>query len=156
MSVGLLSVISEGCAMGAPKSWVLFSEAHGTVLMHGKPVAGAEVVETARISGDDAKNRVQRFVTGPDGKFHFPAMVKQLGLLWRMLPGQPVVNQSIVITFEGVDYAGWKHGKLTFTENTELDGQPLDFLCELTDKPGAVGTHYGICKLVGGGAGAKP
>lgn len=154
-TMGLLSVMSGGYAMGAPKNWVLFSEVHGTVLMQGKPVEGAEVIETARMSGDDAKNRVQRAVTGADGTFHFPAIVKQLGLLWRLLPGQPVVNQSIVIRFDGVEYEGWKHGKLTFAANTELDGQPLDFVCELTDKPDVVGTHYGICKPVSGGAGAK-
>ena len=155
-TMGLLLVVTGGCAMVAPKNWVLFSEVHGTVLMHGEPVAGAEVIETARISGDDAKNREQRAVTGADGKFHFPAIVKPLGLLWRLLPGQPVVNQSIVIRFEGKDYEGWKHGKLTFAANTELDGQPLDFVCELTDRPDAVGTHYGICKQIAGGAGAKP
>lgn len=155
-AVGLLSLTSGGFAMGAPRNWVLFSEVHGTVLRHGKPVEGAEVIETARISADDTKNRVQRAVTDADGKFHFPAIVKQLGWLWRISPGQPVVNQSIVIRFEGVEYEGWKHGKLTFAANTELDGQPLDFVCELTDKPEAVGTHYGLCRPAGGGAGAKP
>lgn len=138
--------------MGAPKDWVLFSEVRGTVLMHGKPVAGAEVVETARGPKGD---HVQRAVTGVDGKFHFPAIVKQLGLVWRMLPGQPVVTQTIVITYEGADYVAWKHGKLTFAANTELDGQPLDFVCELTDQPEAVGTHYGFCKPVGSGPGMQ-
>lgn len=155
VTISWLSVASGGCAMGAPKNWVLFSEVRGTVLMHGKPVEGAEVIETARISANDAKNRVQRAVTGADGTFHFPAIVKPLGWLWRVLPGQPVANQSIVIRFQGVDHAGWKHGKLTFEANTELDGQPLDFVCELTDKPSVVGTHDGICKPVGSGAGSK-
>ena len=154
--IGLLLAASGGCAMGAPKDWVLFSEVHGTVLMHGQPVEGAEVIQTARISGDDAKNRVQRVVTGVDGRFHFAPIVKKLALLWRMLPGQPVSNQTIVIRFKGVDYEGWRHGKLTFEAGTELDGHPLDFVCELTDKPDVVGTHYGICKPVGGGVGVKP
>lgn len=141
--------------MAAPRDWVLFSEVHGTVLMHGKPVAGAEVVEVANIHGEDGKNPTQRVVTGADGTFQFPAMVKRLSLLWRLLPGQPVVAQSIVISFDGVDYKGWAHGKLTFAANTELDGRPLNFVCELTDAPTAVGTHYGICKPAGGATGPQ-
>lgn len=132
--------------MAVRRQWVLFSEVRGQVLWGGKAVEGAKVIERARVSENDAGNRVQEAMTDTDGKFHFPAIVKRVGLLYRVLPGQPVVSQTIVITYEGIDYEGWLHSKFTFEADTELDGRPLDFVCELTDEPVAVGTHYGICK----------
>jgi hypothetical protein len=141
-------LLMEGCGMGVPSRWVLFSEVHGKVLVNGEPVAGAEIIETAKISTDTAKNPTQRTTTNAQGIFHFPTLVKKLSLVWRLLPAQPVVIQTIIIRYQGIDYKAWNHGKMTFEANTELDGQPLDFVCELTDKPEYEGTHYGICRPV--------
>lgn len=53
-TMGLLSVMPGGCAMGAPENWGLFSGVHGTVPIYGEPVDGTEVIESARITGNDA------------------------------------------------------------------------------------------------------
>ncbi|RUL77708.1 carboxypeptidase regulatory-like domain-containing protein [Dyella choica] len=134
--------------MGTSDRWVLFSEVHGTVLKDGKPVQGAELVAKAEWSDNDADNPTQHTVTDEKGQFSFPALERKRGFLHRFLPTQPMVHQTIVIKYQGVEYEAWMHGKADYEPNTELDGRPLNFVCELTSKPEATGTHYGICKPV--------
>ncbi|GGA38510.1 hypothetical protein GCM10010981_29670 [Dyella nitratireducens] len=134
--------------MGSSDSWVLFSEVHGTVLKDGQPVQGAELVEKAEWSENDADNPTQHTVTDEKGRFSFQQLERKRGFIHRWLPTQPVVNQTITIKYQGVEYEAWMHGKLTYEANTELDGRPLNLVCELTHQPDREGTHYGICKAV--------
>lgn len=134
--------------MGSSDRWVLFSEVHGTVVKDGKPVQGAELVEKAEWSENEADNPVQHAVTNENGQFSFPVLERKRGFMHRWLPTQPMVNQSIVIKYQGVEYTAWMHGKDTYEPNTELDGRPLNLVCELTRQPDREGTHYGICKAV--------
>ena len=140
-----LSGLSEGCAMGAFDSLVLFSQVRGTVLKDGKPVQGAEVIEKVEWPGNEVPP--QRAVTDEKGVFSFPAIERNAGLR-RLIPSQPMVHQTIVIHYQGVEYEAWMHGKDNYEPNTELDGRPLNFVCELTHQPEIEGTHYGICKPV--------
>jgi hypothetical protein len=126
---------------------VLFSEVHGTVLKDGKPVSGAEIIEKAKWSDDADKNPMQRSITGQDGAFSFPAMERSAGLL-RFIPASPNIAQTILIRYEGVEYVAWIHDKGSYDANVELDGKPINLVCELTRKPDFEGRHYGICKVV--------
>ena len=133
--------------MGISSQLVLFSEVHGTVLSHGKPVQGAELIQETVWS--DNKNDVPAVTTttDADGRFHFTEVDRKAGIL-RMVPHQPVILQKITIRYEGVDYPAWRHTKNTYDANSELDGKPLNLQCELSREPDFEGTHYGICKAV--------
>lgn len=142
-----LSGLSEGCAMGAFDRLVLFSEVHGTVLKDGKPVEGAELIEKVVWSDDENEIPPQHAVTDAKGAFSFPAVERKAGLL-RLIPAQPTIQQTITIKYQGVEYTAWLHGKGSYNANTELDGKPINLVCELTRQPDYEGKHYGICKAV--------
>jgi len=142
-----LSGLSEGCAMGAFDRLVLFSEVHGTVLKDGKPVEGAELIEKVVWSDNENEIPPQRAVTDAKGAFSFPAIERKAGLL-RLIPAQPTIQQTITIKYQGVEYIAWLHGKGSYNANTELDGKPINLVCELTRQPDYEGKHYGICKAV--------
>jgi len=142
-----LSGLSEGCAMGAFDRLVLFSEVHGTVLKDGKPVEGAELIEKVVWSDNENEIPPQRAVTDAKGAFSFPAIERKAGLL-RLIPAQPTIQQTITIKYQGVEYTAWLHGKGSYNANTELDGKPINLVCELTRQPDYEGKHYGICKAV--------
>ncbi|GLQ97848.1 DUF6795 domain-containing protein [Dyella mobilis] len=131
--------------MDAFDQLVLFSEVHGTVLINGRPVQGAELVETAAWSGN--KRALQRTVTDENGAFSLPAMKHRAGLR-RLITAQPTVLQDILINYQGVQYVAWQYAKFSYDANGELDGRPINLLCELTNPPTIAGSLYGICKLV--------
>ena len=106
---------------------------------------GAEIVEKVEWPGDEVPP--QRAITDEKGTFSFPAIERNAGLR-RLIPSQPMVHQTIMIHYEGVEYEAWMHGKDNYEPNTELDGRPLKFVCELTRSPEIEGTHYGICKPI--------
>lgn len=133
--------------MGVFSRLVLFSEVHGTVLKEGKPVAGAELVQTVVWSDDEDKNPTQHTATDRNGAFEFPTIEADAGLL-RLIPAQPTIQQTIVIRYQGVEYVAWLHGKGSYNANTELDGRLINLICELTRQPDYEGKHYGICKAV--------
>ncbi|WP_259675329.1 DUF4198 domain-containing protein [Burkholderia pseudomallei] len=139
--------LQEGWAMGVFSRLVLFSEVHGTVLKEGKPVAGAELVQKVVWSDDEDKNPTQHTLTDRNGAFGFPVIESKAGLL-RLIPAQPTIQQTIVIRYQGVEYVAWMHGKGSYAANTELDGRPINLICELTRQPDYEGKHYGICKAV--------
>lgn len=133
--------------MGLSSRLVLFSDVHGTVLNHGKPVSGAELVQEVVWSDDKNDVPPKHTHTDADGRFHFPTVEHGAGVT-RMVPHQPVILQKIIIRYEGVDYMAWRHTKNSYDANSELDGKSLELECELTRQPDFEGTHYGICKAI--------
>ncbi|HET7332958.1 DUF6795 domain-containing protein [Dyella sp.] len=133
--------------MGVFDRVVLFSEVHGTVLKDGKPVEGAELIQKVLWSENEEKNPEQRAVTDAKGVFGFPKIERSAGLL-RMIPAQPMMLQTIVIRYQGVEYIAWRYGKGSYDNNSELDGRPMNLVCELTRPPEHEGKHFGICKAV--------
>jgi len=133
--------------MGAFDRLVLFSEVHGTVLKDGQPVQGAELVQTVVWSENENEIPPQQTTTDARGMFHFAPIERKAGLR-RMIPSQPAMLQKIVIHYQGTEYIAWRYGKDSYDANSELDGKPINLVCELTRAPGHEGTHYGICKAV--------
>jgi hypothetical protein len=133
--------------MGAFDRLVLFSEVHGTVLKEGKPVEGAELVQT--VVWSDNKNEIpaQHAVTDVNGAFSFQIIEHKAGLL-RMVPHQPVMLEKIMIHYQGVEYTAWRHTKDSYDLNSEMGGKSINLVCELTRQPDFEGTHYGICKAI--------
>lgn len=139
--------LPEVRAMGLFDRLVLCSEVHGTVLQGGQPVAGAELVQKVVWSDDPNEIPPQRTTTDATGAFRFPPVERSAGLR-RMIPAQPMMLQTITIHVEGQEYLAWRYGKDSYDNRSELDGRPLNLVCELTHAPEHEGKHYGICKAV--------
>ena len=129
--------------MGLFERLVLFSEVRGIESRDGRPVVGAELVQTVTDGKADVPTR--RTVS-EQGAFRFAPIESKAG--WRRLvPAQPTMLQTIVIRAGGVDYLAWRQGKGSYDANSELGGQPLRLVCELAREPGHEGKHFGICRV---------
>lgn len=124
---------------------VFFSEVHGVVLDHGKPVAGAEVERSFRSDWRDIKG-VETTKTDSMGRFHFTSYARK-SLLVGLIPHQPVTTQDVIIRFEGKIYEAWLAMKYDYEENSELDGVPINMYCDIATKPDHQGKFYGICRI---------
>jgi hypothetical protein len=134
--------------MGIFSPIVLFSQVHGTVLQNGQPVKGAELIQKVVWSDDPDEIPLQHAATDEQGVFQFSAIQRRAGLL-RLIPAQPTILQRIWIRYQGTEYVAWMHTKGSYEPNTELNGRPLNLVCELSRQPDFEGKHYGICKAGG-------
>ena len=126
---------------------VLFSEVHGTVLKNGMPVQAAEISQQVVWSDNTNDVPSRHTLSDQSGRFTF-ASVERASAALRFLPHQPVILQKLIIRYAGVEYMAWRHTKDSYEANSELDGRPLNLVCELSRAPDFEGTHYGICKTV--------
>ena len=138
---------SEGKCMGIGNGFrlVLFSEVNGQVVNKGKPVIGAEVERSYRWSWNKRKG-TDRTRTDKDGNFHFNKVVTS-SITAQWLPHQPVITQKIEIRVGNTTYEAWEMMKMNYDHNGELDGQPLNFLCDIATKPDFKGEFYGISRI---------
>jgi hypothetical protein len=131
--------------MGFGKLQVLFSPVEGLVTLHGKPVAGAEVVQ--EVFWSRAKDRPPAVThTGPDGRFSLPAQ-EASSLAASILPVQPNVVQSINLNYQGKTYEIYGLQKADYDLNSENGGRPLRLVCELAGEPAGHGKIFGLCRF---------
>lgn len=121
------------------KEVYVFSAMEGTITYQGKPAAGAKIVRTVRWK--DEKGESDSTIVGENGEFSLPPMKRTLR---QILPSQFVAHQSIHVHFEGEDYHIWEMGKISEKENSELDGIPSNFRCELTEEFVGVDVRFGV------------
>ena len=148
--VTLTRLLKVGIVMGfRPFQICMFSEVNAVVTLHGKPVAGAEIVRTSNEL--DSKVYTDKTTTDAQGRFHFNALwVFSLRHFMPLL--HPMVEQHITIYYQGKAHMGFDHSKNGYGHNEELDDdKPLNFTCELSDEPSikyqeVAGNIKGICK----------
>jgi hypothetical protein len=142
--VGIILFISldEGNAMFFEK--VIFSEVKGVVLDHGKPIPRATV---ERFVKDSNKENKDRTVTDSDGRFHFKTMEKSPSFP-KLFPHETVITQRLLVTVGNNQYKAWICIKNNYDNNGELDGKPIDIICDLeNDYIDNDGKFMGICRL---------
>lgn len=122
---------TEVNAMGWKK--ILFSNVHGIVLDGGKPVPDALVTRYFNFGLTD-ESQTDTTRTDGNGVFTFPE-ISRLSLLASIVPAQPDIPQKISITHGGKDYLAWLFTKRNYVANGELQGKPIDMVCELTNEP---------------------
>ncbi|MCJ7558249.1 MAG: hypothetical protein MUP90_15235 [Gammaproteobacteria bacterium] len=149
ISLGLLAaigfiLIADGTGMSMFSKLILFSRVDGVITQDGKPVEGAQIIQEVLYKNAD-EVPATTVVSGPAGDFVLEEVTHAAGVS-RMLPGQVSVVQRLVIRFQGKEYEGWRHNKTSVEPDSELDGQPLKLVCELTTPPDFEGTHFGICR----------
>lgn len=126
----------------------LFSAVQGIVVQKGQPVKGAVVEREYFWHWKDTREKLQA-ETNANGEFHF-ADVTATSHLGRLLPHEPVVQQTIRITHQGQTYTAWAFDKADYDANSELEGKPISLICDLDQPPGHRGPRdrvYGICRF---------
>ena len=131
--VTLTRLFKAGVVMGfRPFQICMFSEVNAVVTLHGKPVAGAEIVRTSNEL--DSKVYTEKTTTDAQGRFHFNAL--WVFSLRNFIPVEPMVEQHITIYYQNQEYMGWQTSKGNYGHNDELDdNKPLNFTCELSEEP---------------------
>ena len=124
---------------------VLFSAVRGKVLLAGKPIQGAVVERDFRWAWKDENGR-DNATTDASGDFSLPAVVRS-SFLGSLLPHEPMVRQTILITYGGKTYKAWMFDKGNYADNGELQGRPIVMTCRLETEPQRRGEVYGICEL---------
>ena len=107
----------------------VFSQVKGRVTYEGKPAAGAKIVRKAKWQ----KPASDEAVADAEGKFEFPAMYQRSAV--KLIPAEFVVSQELTVIYNDKEYGIWHTTKREPEEDTELNGKPLNFQCELTDEP---------------------
>lgn len=142
--LGICCSQPEVHAMSLFSKRVIFSEVKGVVVHEGKPVEGAEIERSFHLAtGEKGADQTR---TDASGRFSFKRITKSPGLLG-LLPHEPVIGQNIVIKVGGKQYMAWQFVKHDYEDNGELDGKPLDLICDLATEPSRRGGVYGICRI---------
>ena len=120
----------------------LYSEVSGVVTLHGKPVAGAEIIRKAW--WPDEKLHTDTTTTDAQGAFHFAPMFV-FSLIHQYIALEPVIEQSMLIRFQGKEYPAWHGHKRDFDIRNEFeDNKPRTLICELTEEPIMKGEKFGL------------
>jgi len=123
----------------------LFSDTVGQVVLNGEPIEGATIKRSVIWQNKTLEDTT---VTDKSGNFHFNA--KFTNSLSKFMPVEAVMTQNIVIQHNNNSYEAWKTNKRDFEENSELNGKPLNLICELshesTVKEEGTQVIKGICQ----------
>jgi len=106
-------------------------------------VAGATVKRQTKYQ---SKTSVETTSTDSNGLFHFDA--KFTNSLAKFMPVETVITQNIIFEHDNKEYEGWKSVKRSTEENSELEGKPLDLMCELSKTESGV-TENGSQVIIG-------
>mgnify|MGYP001546747662 FL=1 len=106
----------------------LFSKMNGVITLNGEPAAGAKLVRTVNLSGD----QTDETTADDSGNFEFPAVFKRT--MAKHLPQEFAANQDIFVHYDGNEYRMWSAVKRTPDENSESRGKPLVVSCELSSE----------------------
>ncbi len=130
------------------KELVLFSPVNGVVLEGGKPVPGATVTRMLQWKELNMEDQV---TTSDAGEFSFSAKTVK-SMLWRIIPHNPVIMQSIVVHVGEKPFKAWKFQKGNYKLNSESDGRAFRVRCDIQDPARShdindLFSYFGICTL---------
>jgi hypothetical protein len=112
------------------------------VLDKGTPVTGAVVERQFEWNNDMVSDSA---TIGADGGFSLPVVTRKPSFLDRLLPSEPMVKQTILITHGGKSHKAWVHFKRNYDDNGEI-GRPIQMTCRLEREPERQGEVLGICE----------
>lgn len=156
-SLALLSILAfllplMASAMIFAKPLVLFSAIDGRVTRAGQPVAGARIERSYLWHWKDRRSKDEA-LTDSLGRFHFDP-VTDSSFTARLVPHEPLVQQTLVIRLDGQEYLAWKYSKHNYADGGRGPGRALHLACELdnpesyhlVDERAKLG-YQGICHL---------
>jgi hypothetical protein len=141
----LTGSIREVEAMPVFNKRILFSDVKGVVLDNGTPVAGVVVERKVKEAG---KEKVDTVITDNSGRFNFNRIEKTAHSIFGFLPHETVITQRISINIADQKYKAWVCIKRNYDNNGELQGMPIDLICDIRNQFIKVeGELKGICRL---------
>ncbi len=144
-SVGAVVVmlgLFQGTAMA---KMVIWSAMKGRVLMNGQPAAGA-VLKRNFFWHWKSENGSDETKANAAGEFSFP-VIERSSFMGGLLPHEPVIEQAIVIEYEGKVYKAWNYAKRDYNLNDENHGRPIDVTCRLDAERAKHGDVMGLCEF---------
>lgn len=111
---------------------VYCSPIEGLIHWQGKPLVNVKVTRLLRSGGfsnDEYQDEVQ---TDAQGRFRFETVAERRFLRPDLLSANPVVSQSIKVTYEGVNYLIWYFRKPDYELGTESRAGTLRLDCDLS------------------------
>jgi hypothetical protein len=125
----------------------VFSAVEGRVVNKGVPVANALIKRTYKWNDEKITDEIK---TDENGYFSLPE--KYENSIWTLFPHNPSVGQLINIHIGDEKYQAWGYRKGNYDVNGELDGKPMNLLCDLDSpkekyKVNNLKDYVGICQL---------
>lgn len=144
VAIAFTVLIATEVPMAFGKTVVLFSEFNGVLVdASNNPQPGVRIVRKWKWK-EPAQDET---VTDKDGRFHLPR-VTGTSLLASVLPVKAVITQDIIAHGPEGEVILWSAGKLSFEDNSEMDGRPLNFSCRIDKTPNHDGPYYGTCREI--------
>lgn len=125
----------------------VFSAVEGRVVNDGVPVVNALIKRTYKWDDEKITDEIK---TDENGYFSLPE--KYESSLWTLFPHNPSVGQMINIYIDDKEYQAWGFRKGNYDVNGELDGKPMNLICDLNNqkKPHKINdfkSYLGICEV---------
>ncbi|GAA5443482.1 hypothetical protein Misp06_01659 [Microbulbifer sp. NBRC 101763] len=106
-----------------------FSEMKIRLTLNGEPAVGAKIIRTI----DWKDEQIDLFTSDEDGNVDLPAKFENS--FTQVLPVEFISSQSINVEYENNNYLIWIYAKRNPGENSEMNGDPINLSCELSDEP---------------------
>ncbi|WP_020411201.1 DUF6795 domain-containing protein [Microbulbifer variabilis] len=90
----------------------LTSNLKGKVIFNGDPVSEAKIIFKAK-SHWCGEWETKEVVTGKDGEFEVPQWKEVRPFVF---VHQPVVEQELMIIYQGKEYEGWKYTRMSYSD----------------------------------------
>lgn len=111
---------------------VYCSPIEGFIHWQGKPLGNVQLTRELYSGGfEDGKN-VDTTTTDPDGRFKFDVVQERRFLRPDLLSANPVVSQTIKVSYEGINYLIWYFRKPNYELGSESGGGVLNLDCDLS------------------------
>ncbi|WP_152450770.1 DUF6795 domain-containing protein [Microbulbifer sp. THAF38] len=129
LSILLIPGGAYGMAFLNPLKACTFSEMKIKITLDGSPAAGAKITRSI----DWKEEKTDIFTSDKEGNVLLPAEFESS--ITQVLPVEFISSQSINVEYENRSYLIWIYAKRNPAENFEMNGNPINLACELTDEP---------------------
>lgn len=114
---------------GEKKEVVLFSPLEGKITFQGKPLVNAKI--KLHLSWKDQTGESFYYTTDKDGFFKIPKHTSE----YKESPlAQLVIRQELTVEHSGNTYEMWVMSKMKPAEFTELGGEAVGVVCEISNE----------------------
>jgi hypothetical protein len=111
---------------------VYCSPIEGQIHWQGKPLANVVATRELYSGGFDGGKYTDTATTNSEGQFKFDVVQERKFLRPDLLSANPVVSQTIKVSYEGVDYLIWYFRKPDFKAGSESVSGSLQLDCDLS------------------------
>lgn len=118
----------EAMSMFGVGKTCVFSSVKARLIRDGEPLKNTRVIR--RWEWNELKE--DSTDTDAAGYFELPAVFEES--LTRMLPIELVIAQGLYVVENGAETQIWSNSKREPGENAELEGRPMELVCEMTNE----------------------